>query len=180
MELDPIPFDREQAVFSASLQVVGKPLGLSLADRAYLALDLVRGLLVLAGETAPARVFLQCCPQLDRSAHISHSSLWRSDSSSAVRDRCQPRGGCVPICPARPGLSQHRGEGRPTRECVSAGGYQKPNATGAFFQNTSLSYPAVRTLVSNSDITPYPNPRRSSNRLLNILAKGATQPAMVL
>jgi PIN domain nuclease of toxin-antitoxin system len=45
-----VPFDREQASLAASLSITGKPLGLSLGDRACLALGVIRGLPVLTAE----------------------------------------------------------------------------------------------------------------------------------
>lgn len=52
LELEIVPFDRPQASATAALFAVGKPLGLSLGDRACLALGVSRGLPVLTAERA--------------------------------------------------------------------------------------------------------------------------------
>lgn len=52
LRLTVVPFDAEQAVVTASLVPAGRPLGLSLADRACLALGLVRGRAVLTADRA--------------------------------------------------------------------------------------------------------------------------------
>ncbi len=50
LELELVPFDRPQAALTASLVPAGQPLGLSLGDRACLALGLFRKLPVLTAE----------------------------------------------------------------------------------------------------------------------------------
>lgn len=50
LELEVIPFDRRQAALSASLFPLGKPFGLSLGDRACLALAITRNAPVVTAE----------------------------------------------------------------------------------------------------------------------------------
>lgn len=50
LRLDIVPFDAELAVVAASLRPLTRPFGLSLADRACLALGLARGLPVLTAD----------------------------------------------------------------------------------------------------------------------------------
>lgn len=66
LELELIPFDREQAALTASLSVPGKPLGLSLGDRACLGLGLIRGLPVLTAEHAWKKLDLDVRVELIR------------------------------------------------------------------------------------------------------------------
>jgi PIN domain nuclease of toxin-antitoxin system len=66
LELDLVPFDRQQAAVAASLSLAGKPLGLPLGDRACLALGLVRNIPVLTAERAWKKLDLNVSIELIR------------------------------------------------------------------------------------------------------------------
>jgi PIN domain nuclease of toxin-antitoxin system len=64
--LELIPFNREQASLAAHLSVAGKPLGLSLGDRACLALGVTLGLPVLTAEQSWKKLVLDVAIELIR------------------------------------------------------------------------------------------------------------------